>query len=105
MSNAELKPCPFCQENPIVVEIRIQGSSTQYRVGCPDNSCRGYWDMDCIWLNKKEAIEEWNNRIAKNLLSNIAPDSQELALTKYKLEQLEKTMKQINEIVYRGIKQ
>ena len=64
-----MKPCPFCKLEPIVVEIIVPGSQLHgpymgYRVGCPDHNCRSYWDWDCLWFNRKEAIEDWEKRLA-----------------------------------------
>ena len=58
---AELKPCPFCGGNAIVVANLHRHDETSYFVKCNNKDCHiipeTYW---CAEMN--DAIEIWNRR-------------------------------------------
>ena len=60
----ELKPCPFCGCNAIVIANRYRHDETCFYVKCRNNECfvipetYAHSDMEC-------AIEAWNRRADK----------------------------------------
>jgi hypothetical protein len=57
----QLKPCPFCGGEAIVVKVQ----KDIYAVGCTEeNICPGYvWKLAPIYYGKACAIEYWNRRL------------------------------------------
>lgn len=57
--NKELKPCPFCGGEAIV----LQNNDGFYYVGCKNAECRGYvFYSDVHYFTKERTIEAWNTR-------------------------------------------
>lgn len=57
--NKELKPCPFCGWDAIV----LQNDEGYYYVGCKNAECRGYVFYSYVYYSTQErAIEAWNTR-------------------------------------------
>lgn len=53
------KPCPFCQQNVVIIVKSDQPDMDGYQVKCDNCGARGP-----IYENKKEAKNGWNKGIA-----------------------------------------
>jgi Lar family restriction alleviation protein len=62
MNKEELKPCPFCgKEGLLIRECNIPGEEwVQYYVMCDFVKCGTY---QCKYFTREDAIKGWNKRI------------------------------------------
>ena len=58
--NKELKPCPFCGSNEVVLEWYIHHAD-QHRVRCLCTNCMAMVDAGW-WQNERQPIQAWNTR-------------------------------------------
>lgn len=56
----EIKPCPFCGSECIIISKFLGGIINKYRVRCNDNNRHS---LDSWCASEEEAIAEWNERV------------------------------------------
>ncbi len=59
---AELLPCPFCGEKPLVIKNTL--TATYYQIRCGNDECWVY-SKTALHSKKEDAIEAWNTRTPK----------------------------------------
>ena len=67
----ELKPCPFCGEEPIV---QPKGRVRQYMIYCANDECMG---PHSTAQTEQDALVQWNTRATPATEEGIAPDRAE----------------------------
>lgn len=71
ISEGELRECPFCGEETVVINEIMQGAWIYY--GCKDDTCAGYRcvygadDMDAV----DGSIKKWNTRATDKALEKL----------------------------------
>ncbi|MBO7240215.1 MAG: Lar family restriction alleviation protein [Bacteroidaceae bacterium] len=65
---AELLPCPFCGEVPILLEM-TEARGTFYRIKCNNSSCMLYVATP-LYSERFMAITDWNTRIPQKINHN-----------------------------------
>jgi len=65
MKNKDLKPCPFCGEQPQVSKEKSFGAWHGYRISCPDlDNCEPN-PSTALHKTKSAAKEVWNRRVSE----------------------------------------
>ncbi len=64
----ELKQCPFCGEEGVIIENigRSVGAKKKYHAACNNDKCGIYGGLLPWYRTKQEAIAAWNRRVNNN---------------------------------------
>lgn len=75
--NGELKPCPFCGGNDLIIfpDRNVEGTIFSYHVHCRDCLCNGRNHNKIGWCETEaEAVEAWNTRASQTTISKVAAE-------------------------------
>jgi Lar family restriction alleviation protein len=69
MTDAELKPCPFCGSRSVLKNNKYNYGGSGYFVKCANEKCGAQLsEVDCLFSSsigsqKTKAVDNWNNRV------------------------------------------
>lgn len=85
MSDAGMKPCPFCGGKATIEEVPTV-SGANWSVGCSDEDgqCYGYQSLQ-TFARKCEAVEAWNRRAPLSAFEAAAEIADEYAAENFRM--------------------
>ena len=68
----EIPKCPVCEGEMSFFTVTLQSGDNKYHLTCRNTECSEYVFQHDGYSDKKQAIEAWNNKVAKKMPECIA---------------------------------